>query len=86
MGDQVRKVTLYALTTCNHCQSLREFLEANGVAYDCIEVDGLAGKDRREMIKQVRTYNKRGSFPTTVIDNRVVVGFREDELKEALAL
>lgn len=86
MSEQIRKVTLYALSTCNHCQALREFLEENEVPYDCIEVDGLFGKERREMIKLVRTFNRKGSFPTTVIDSRVVVGFREDELREALAL
>jgi len=86
MEERGDKIKLYAVSTCTHCKALRDFLQENGVAYDCIEVDGLFGKERRDMLKEVRKFNKRASFPTVVIGERVVVGFKEDELREALAL
>ena len=82
----MEKVTLYALSTCSHCTALREYFAAHGVPYTCIDVDLLAGKAKKEMLQEVRKYNRRRSFPTTVIGERVVVGFKEDELREALAL
>jgi len=86
MAERFEKIKLYAVSTCSHCKALQEFLQENGIAYDCVVVDDLLGKDRREMLKEVRKYNKRSSFPTVVVGERVVVGFKEDELREALAL
>jgi glutaredoxin-like protein NrdH len=80
-----RNIKLYALSTCTHCKALREFFEKRQLSFDYVDVDLLQGRERQEMLKEVRQFNARGSFPTSVIGDRVVVGFREDELREALA-
>lgn len=79
-------ILLYAVSTCSHCRALMEFLEANDFSYRCIYVDELLGAERREVIKEVKKVNKRCSFPTTVVGERVVVGFKEDELREVLGI
>ncbi|MBU1564109.1 MAG: glutaredoxin family protein [Proteobacteria bacterium] len=78
------KIKLYTLSTCAHCKALRDFFETRKLSFDYVDVDLLQGQERQEMLKEVRRFNARGSFPTSVIGDRVVVGFREDELKEAL--
>ena len=79
--------TLYALSTCGWCRKTRRFLESRKVAFDYIYVDLLAGDERTEVLAQVRQWNPGASFPTIVVANRLsIVGFRKDELMEALEL
>lgn len=80
-----RKIKLYGLSTCGHCRSLRKLLEERGCSFDYVDVDLLEGKERRDMLDEVRQYNKRCSFPTVVIGDRAIVGFIEKEIIEALA-
>ena len=48
-------------------------------------VDEFNGRDRSDLMDKVRSYNPRGSFPTIVLPGgKVVVGFREQLLREAL--
>ncbi len=77
-------VKLYALSTCHHCKALIEFLEKNQVNFSFVNIDELVGRDRREMVKEVKHFNKRCTFPTTVVGDQVVVGFKEEELKQVL--
>jgi len=79
-------VKLFALSTCVHCKSTKEFLNGCGVDYECIDVDKLEGEERQKIIDEVKQFNPRCSFPTIIIDGKVIVGFREDEIKEALEL
>jgi glutaredoxin len=79
-------IKLYAVTTCSHCKALMKFLNDNQVMFECVNVDELLGSERREIIKEVKQINKRCSFPTTLIGDRVVVGFKEAELREALGM
>jgi glutaredoxin-like protein NrdH len=80
-------IMLYALSTCIHCKKTKELLDDKGADYDFLYVDKLQGKEREDAISEVKEYNKSLSFPTVVFrnqDDKVVVGFKEQELKEAL--
>ncbi len=79
-------VKLYALSTCGHCRSARNFLDANGIEYICIEVDLTSGEERKNVLDEVRGFNPNCSFPTLVIGDKVIVGFKEPEIREALGL
>lgn len=83
-GKDMGKITLYALSTCIWCKKTKEFLSSMGVAFDYIYVDLLNGDDRSKAIEQVKKYNPDTSFPTIVIGEKGIVGFREKEIKEAL--
>ena len=83
-GKDVGRVTLYALSTCIWCRKTRQLLDQLGVAYDYEYVDLLPGSERTAVMDAVRRWNPGGSFPTLVINNRAVVGFRENEIREAL--
>lgn len=77
-------VKLYALSTCVHCKALIEFLQKNRIDFSLVNIDELAGDERRAMVKEVKQFNKRCTFPTTVVGDQVVVGFKEEELTQAL--
>ncbi len=83
-GKDKGKVTLYALSTCIWCEKTKKLLTSQGVGFQYIYVDLLKGEERSEALKQVEHYNPSCSFPTLVIGEKCIVGFREKEITEAL--
>jgi len=80
-------VYIYTLSTCGHCKAAKKFLNDCGVVkYDFTDVDLLQGEERTKTIEEVKKYNPRCSFPTVIIGDKVIVGYKEDEIKEALGL
>lgn len=79
-------IMLYALSTCIHCRDAKSFLDKCGIDYNCIDVDKLEGEQRREIIEEIKKSNPGCAFPMLIIGDRVIIGFRTDEIKEALAL
>ncbi len=79
-------VMLYTLSTCSHCKATKEFLNDCSVKYDFEDVDLLEGEERKAILEDVRKWNPKCSFPTIVIGDKVIAGFREDEIKEALGI
>jgi glutaredoxin-like protein NrdH len=80
------KVKLYALSTCGHCRNLRRFLDENSVVYEVEEVDLCGPERKQEIIAEIKGVNPGLGFPTLFVDDKVIVGFREDEVREALGL
>jgi hypothetical protein len=46
----------------------------------------LKGEERQAILDDVRKLNPRCSFPTIIIGEKVIVGFKENEIKEALGI
>jgi len=80
------KIRMYTLSTCSHCKAAKRFLEDNGIAYDYRDVDLLGPADRAAVLEDVKKLNPRLSFPTIVVGETVIVGFKEKEIREALDL
>jgi glutaredoxin len=83
-GTDKGKVTLYALSTCIWCKKTKELLSSLGVGFDYIYVDLLKGNDRSKMVDEVKKYNPACSFPTLVVGDKCIIGYKEKEIKEAL--
>ncbi|MGA3116024.1 MAG: glutaredoxin family protein [Syntrophobacteraceae bacterium] len=79
-------IKLYALTTCIHCKDTKEYLDKCGVDYDCVNVDKLDGDERRLLIEEIKKANPGCAFPMLLIGSKVIIGFKRDEIKEALNL
>jgi glutaredoxin len=56
------------------------------VKYEFTDVDLLDVEERNAILEDIKKWNPRCSFPTIIIGDKVVVGYREDEIKEALGL
>lgn len=81
------KVRMYALSTCIWCKRTKQLLNDNDVEYEYVDVD-LADKEDYDKIRK-EILNKGGSlaFPILIIDdNRLINGYRVEEIKEALEL
>jgi len=81
-----KNVQVYSLSTCSHCKSVKKFLADCTVHYDFVDVDLLEGDERKAIIEDVKKLNPRCSFPTIIIGSKVIVGYKEKEIREALGL
>jgi glutaredoxin len=64
----------------------KRFLKENNIEYDYVDVDKLEGSEREDVLSQMLKESGSMRFPTIIIGNKVVVGFYEDKLKEALGI
>jgi len=80
------KVKMFTLSTCSHCKATKKFMQDNGIPFDCVDVDLLQGADRENILKEVEKYNPQRSFPTIIIGDTIIIGFRESDIREALGI
>ena len=81
-----KKVMIYTLSTCSHCKATKKLLNDAHVDFDFIDVDLLKGQERKDAIEDVKKVNPNCSFPTIIIGEVIIVGYREDNIREALGL
>jgi glutaredoxin-like protein NrdH len=83
----LKKVRFFALSTCGWCKKTKRFLDAHNVDYEIDYVDLLSGTEKARVMAEMERWNPRRTFPTVVVgDSEVVVGFKEDRLREVLGL
>jgi glutaredoxin-like protein NrdH len=81
------KVVLYALSTCVWCKMTKQYLKDNNIEYNYIDIDLCTEEDKQKIRQEIQSKGGPLSYPTTIIDDKVVVtGFRKDLLKEALEI
>lgn len=81
-----KPITIYSLSTCSHCKSTKRLPSDCTVKYDFVDVDLLEGDERKAILADVKKFNPRCSFPTIIIGEKVIVGYKEKAIKEALGL
>ncbi len=81
-----KDVKMFTLSTCSHCKATKRLLDECRVQYEFTDVDLLEGEERKAILEDVRKFNPKCSFPTIIIGEKVIVGFKEDEIREALGL
>ena len=79
-------VKIYSLSTCSHCKSVKKLMTDCTVKYEFVDVDLLKGEERKAILEDVKKFNPKCSFPTIIIGEKVIVGFKEEKIKEALNL
>jgi glutaredoxin len=80
------KVKIFTLSTCSHCKATKKFLNENGITFEFIDVDQVQGTQRENILKEVVKYNPQRSFPTIIIGDKIIVGFKEDDIRKALGI
>ena len=80
------KVKLYTLSTCSHCKATKKFLKDIGIDFESTDVDLLQGAEKENILHEVVKYNPQRSFPTIIIGNKIIVGFREADIRQALGI
>ena len=79
--NKQKKVKLYTTSTCPWCMKTKDFLKANNISYNEINV-ALDEKARNEM------FEKSGQFgvPVTEVEGTIIVGYDKEALKKALRI
>lgn len=77
-------IKLYTLSTCSFCKAAKEFLDDLGISYEFTDVDLLDAERRTEIVQKLKEQNPIITFPTIVIKDKMIFGFKQDEIEEAL--
>ena len=80
------EIKLYALSTCRACKATKNLLSKLEVTYECTDVDLLKGAEQDAVVEMIKQVNPLCAFPTVVIGETVIVGFKEEEIRKALGL
>jgi glutaredoxin-like protein NrdH len=79
-------IMIYTLSTCGHCRATKRFLDECKIEFEFEDVDLLEGEERAAILEEVKKWNPSCSFPTIIIGDKVIVGYKEHEIREALGL
>jgi len=79
-------IKIYTLSTCGHCKATKRLLDECSIKYEFTDVDLLSGAERQAIIEEVKRFNPECSFPTIIIGDKVIVGYKEQEIRKALGL
>ncbi len=86
-GNDKGKVRIFTLSTCIWCKKTKEFLAQNNVAYEYVDMDKLDSEEKDAALAELKKWNEKCSMPTVVVNDSVcIVGFKEQEIREALSL
>jgi len=84
-GENRGKIILFALSTCVWCKRTKKLLDQEGVEYLFVDLDQLEGKERDEVVGELKRWNPKLSFPTLVINDKdCIVGYKEETIKKAI--
>lgn len=76
-------VRIYTTPQCQWCQKTKEFFQAHDVEYEEIDVT-----EDQDAVEELVAKSGQKGVPVTVVedgdDEDVIVGFEEDELRDAL--
>jgi len=75
------QVTIYSTSSCPWCKKTKEFLKKNNVSFKNVDV-GENQKAAQEMVKK----SGQTGVPVINIDGKIIVGFDELKLKNALRI
>jgi len=76
-----KKVLVYSTPTCSHCIGTKEFLKANNIIFEDIDVSANTEKGE-EMVER----SGQMGVPVIDIDGKLIIGFDQQAIKEALGI
>ncbi|MGQ9473824.1 MAG: glutaredoxin family protein [Candidatus Caldatribacteriaceae bacterium] len=80
----MKTIMLYALSTCPFCKMTKRFFESQNLPFDYVDVDLLEPTEKEKTVQKVQEISGRRAFPVIVIGDKVIVGYDELKIKEAL--
>ncbi len=77
----MKKVIIYSTPTCHYCSLAKDFFKENNVPYEEHNVASDLDK-RKEMVEK----SSQMGVPVIDIEGKIIVGFDEGTIKEALEI
>jgi len=76
-----KSVTVYSTPTCPYCTRAKDYLKANDIAFEAIDVS----QDQEAGQKMVEKSGQMG-VPVIDIDGQIIVGFDKEKIKNTLGI
>ncbi|MFH1179378.1 MAG: glutaredoxin domain-containing protein [Candidatus Bathyarchaeota archaeon] len=81
------KVFLYTLSTCGWCKKTKELLKEKEIAHEYLDLDKCSKEDQKAAVEELKAKNLPVAFPVIIVnDDKVIQGFKKDDILEALGL
>lgn len=80
----MKKVTIYALSTCLWCRKTKKFFEDKKVPFEAVDYDKQSGDRQAEMLAEMKAAGCSGAFPFTRIGDACVQGYDPGEFERLL--
>lgn len=80
----MKKVKIYALSTCLWCKRTKKFFEERDIPFEAIDYDKASEADQERIMAEMRAHGGGGSFPYVCIDSDIVQGYVPDEFERLL--
>jgi glutaredoxin len=80
-------VLIYALSTCAWCKRTKQLLKNNSIEYEYVDIDLCSEADKEKIRQDIVRHGGSLSYPTIIVDDKkLVTGYNEAEIKQALEI
>jgi glutaredoxin-like protein NrdH len=79
-----RQIKIFGMSRCPHCKCAKDYFDKCGLKFEMLNVDELSKDKVMSVIAEIKELTLKCSFPTIVIDETIIVGFHEDQIRRAL--
>ena len=80
----MKRVTLYALSTCPWCRKAKQYLTKQKIPFKYVEYDLVSEDEQEEIMDSISDFGGTGEFPFVVIGRHGVNGYDPDEYARLL--
>jgi glutaredoxin-like protein NrdH len=77
-------IKIYTLSTCSSCKALKNKLKTLDIPFEAVDVDLLPKDEQARITETIKTLSHLVAFPTTIVGDKVIVGFKEKEIVKAI--
>jgi glutaredoxin len=82
----VKKIKVYALSTCPWCRKAKQFFKDHHIAVEEIDFDLCDPEKQEEGLAEMKRYGAGDSFPFVLIGDDPVQGYNPDTYCELLGI
>ena len=82
----MKKVFIYALSTCPWCKKTKKFFQERNIPFDYIDCDLLEEEEQEKTFHKMLEICGSTATPVVLIGDEVIVGYHPDRFLEALGL
>jgi glutaredoxin len=82
----MKKVTVYALSTCPWCMKTKRFFTKNKIPFEYTDYDLASEEEQEQIMDFVTGHGGTGEFPFVIIGNESVCGYDPDEYAKLLGI
>ena len=80
----MKKVTIYALSTCLWCKKTKKYFEENKIPFEAVDYDKQSEAQQEEMRKEMKGAGCSTSFPFVKIGGACTQGYDPAEFERML--